>query len=205
MFVLLKLAVLVQSLRPENTNHGAEHIRLLKVEFDQVSHFLFDMFDGAPNCSYVETNRERDRGVESESWTISRGADTDWQAGQKGYSPLCHPEILPVGLYSDTCKAACGRCCYRRAASHERVQNDPFLKWKHCPNNLAKELLRLQRRAWANRLKNTESSILFLCVRTVNLGRGLRLQPSNDGGMRQTPPRPFFIFASSLNWYSTKP
>ena len=57
----------------------------------------------------------------------------------------------------------------------------------------------------ANCRKNDRRASLWTSVRTVNLGRGRRAQPSKDGGMRHTPPLPFFIF-SNWSWvYSSRP
>src|SRR5712692_1929260 len=42
-------------------------------------------------------------------------------------------------------------------------------------------------------------------VSTVNRGTGLRSQPSNDGGILQTPPRPFLSLYFSSEVYSFSP
>lgn len=58
---------------------------------------------------------------------------------------------------------------------------------------------------FANLVKNDESAAMSRSSKTVNLGTGLRWQPSNEGGILQTPPRPLRSFVFSISVYSLTP
>ena len=57
----------------------------------------------------------------------------------------------------------------------------------------------------ANLWKNAPRAWRSLSVSTVNRGRGRRLHPSKDGGIRQTPPVPFLSFSNWAGVYSSSP
>ena len=60
-------------------------------------------------------------------------------------------------------------------------------------------------RSSAKRSKNASRRLLSPSFNTVKRGKGLRVELSNAGGMRQTPPRPSRNFRSWSGRYSTNP
>jgi hypothetical protein len=60
-------------------------------------------------------------------------------------------------------------------------------------------------RSRAHLKKKSSRAFRSVAVKTVNLGSGERLLPSNDGGIRQIPPFPFRSFSCCSEEYSTNP
>ncbi len=102
--------------------------------------------------------------------------------------------------------------CTRRIIS-PRFSNPAAIKdmYTYCDNSGLVAIItwppgtRTRTACLANFVKKEQSVAMSVSSKIVNLGTGLRLQPSNDGGMRQTPPRPLRSFAFSMSVYSLSP
>src|SRR6202034_3289720 len=83
---------------------------------------------------------------------------------------------------------------------YTRCESNGLVATNKCPPGT-----RMRNARWANSEKNCFRLARSSSERTVNRGRGLRVHPSNEGGMRQTPPRPLRSFSFSTCEYSFSP